>query len=88
MSEWERYCTTSDTDLGKAISSGGSFFRLSLGSGFFLGLGFPGAVVFWRVEVVFKLFSFAFGLVVGFFLGGIIRHLNPLLCSFLSKTSI
>ena len=27
-------------------------------------LGLPGAVFFWRVEVVFELFSFAFGVVV------------------------
>ena len=27
-------------------------------------LGLPGAVLFWRVEVVFELFAFAFGVVV------------------------
>ena len=42
----------------------------------FFALGLPGAVVFWRVEVVFELFSFAFGVVVGFFLGGIILQVH------------
>jgi len=59
---------------------------LDVGVGFFT-LGLPGAVVFWRVEVVFELFSFAFGVVVIFFFGGIVNHLNPFL-SFLSRTSI
>ena len=48
---------------------------LDVGVGFFA-LGLPGAVVFWRVEVVFELFSFAFGVVVGFFLGGIILQVH------------
>ena len=50
---------------------------LDVGVGFFA-LGFPGAVVFWRVEVVFELFSFAFGVVVVFFLGGIILQVHEL----------
>ena len=32
--------------------------------GVVFGLGLPGAVLFWRVEVVFEVFSFAFGVVV------------------------
>jgi len=64
--------------------------------GVVFGLGFPGAVVFWRVEVVFvdlftlfvdffeaftnffsvELLTFAFGVVVGFFLGGIILQVH------------
>ena len=44
--------------------------------GVVFGLGLPGAVLFWRVEVVFELFSFAFGVVVGFFLGGIILQVH------------
>ena len=44
-----------------------------VGVGFFT-LGLPGAVLFWRVEGVFELFSFAFGVVVVFFLGGIRSH--------------
>ena len=31
---------------------------------FVFALGLPGAVFFWRVEVVFELFAFAFGVVV------------------------
>ena len=51
----------------------------ALGVVFGLGLGLPGAVFFWRVEVVFELFAFAFGVVVGFFLGGIILQCHELL---------
>ena len=36
------------------------FFAL----GVVFGLGLPGAVLFWRVEVVFELFAFALGVVV------------------------
>ena len=50
------------------------FFAL----GFVFGLGLPGAVLFWRVEVVFEVFSFAFGVVVVFFLGGIILQCHGL----------
>ena len=46
--------------------------------GVVFGLGLPGAVFFWRVEVVFELLSFAFGVVVGFFLGGIILQCHEL----------
>ena len=41
-------------------------------------LGLPGAVFFWRVEVVFELFAFAFGVVVVFFFGGIILQCHEL----------
>ena len=41
-------------------------------------LGLPGAVFFWRVEVVFELFAFAFGVVVGFFFGGITLQCHEL----------
>ena len=41
-------------------------------------LGLPGAVFFWRVEVVFELFAFAFGVVVVFFFGGITLQFHEL----------
>ena len=41
-------------------------------------LGLPGAVFFWRVEVVFELFAFAFGVVVVFFFGGITLQCHEL----------
>ena len=41
-------------------------------------LGLPGAVLFWRVEVVFELFAFAFGVVEVFFFGGIILQCHGL----------
>ena len=50
------------------------FFAL----GVVFGLGLPGAVLFWRVEVVFEVFSFALGVVVVFFLGGIILQCHGL----------
>ena len=46
--------------------------------GVVFGLDLPGAVLFWRVEVVFEVFSFAFGVVVVFFLGGIILQVHEL----------
>ena len=55
------------------------FFALGVVFGLGLGLGLPGAVLFWRVEVVFELFAFAFGVVVDFFLGGIILQCHELL---------
>jgi len=44
-------------------------FFTGVDEGFFVlvvafALGLPGAVFFWRVEVVFELFAFAFGVVV------------------------
>ena len=41
-------------------------------------LGLPGAVFFWRVEVVFELFAFALGVVEVFFFGGIILQCHGL----------
>jgi len=41
-------------------------------------LGLPGAVLFWRVEVVFELFAFALGVVEVFFFGGIILQCHGL----------
>ena len=50
------------------------FFAL----GVVFGLGLPGAVLFWRVEVVFELFAFALGVVEVFFFGGIILQCHGL----------
>ena len=44
----------------------------------FFVFGLPGAVFFWRVEVVFELFAFAFGVVEVFFFGGIILQCHEL----------
>ena len=41
-------------------------------------LGLPGAVLFWRVEVVFELFALALGVVEVFFFGGIILQCHGL----------
>ena len=58
-------------------------FFAGVDKGFFalvvvFGLGLPGAVFFWCVEVVFELFSFAFGVVEVLFFGGITLQCHEL----------